>query len=185
VALDMSGQQFGRLTVVSRADASETIGGNSYWNVRCECGVEKRVQRSALLTGRTRSCGCLAREKFGKHGGAKSPEYLIWNSMKQRCDNPNNAAYRHYGGRGIRYQESWKEFKNFIADVGPRPSRDLSLDRINPSGPYSKENCRWATRVQQSQNRVFIGREEAESLKAENVQLKAENARLKALVGEA
>jgi hypothetical protein len=164
----MTGEVFGRLTVISRADAPGTEG-NSYWNVRCSCGVEKAVQRSSLLTGATLSCGCLQRELVGeratKHNGSKTPEYLIWNSMRQRCDNPKNPAYHHYGGRGIRYQESWKSFKSFIEDVGLRPAPNLSLDRIDADGPYSKENCRWATRLQQNQNRTFVTRDEAERMK--------------------
>jgi hypothetical protein len=100
-----------------------------------------------------------------KHDGYRTPEYLIWNSMRQRCDNPNNPAFHHYGGRGIKYQESWKFFKNFIADVGARPSPELSLDRIDANGPYSKDNCRWATRLQQNQNRTYTTREEADSLR--------------------
>lgn len=115
------------------------------------------------------SCGCLQREQVTaratKHNGYRTPEYLIWNSMRQRCDNPNNPAFHYYGGRGIRYQESWKLFKNFIEDMGARPSPDLSLDRIDPDGPYSKDNCRWATRLQQNQNRTFMPRHEAERLR--------------------
>lgn len=187
MASDLTGQVFGRLTVTGRGIA---LGrqGSSYWKVRCECGSEKQVRRQGLLRGATRSCGCLQKElmkaKSTTHQGYRTPEYLIWNSMRQRCDNPNNPAYHHYGGRGITYQESWRDFASFIEDMGRRPSSELSLDRIDPNGSYTKENCRWATRLVQSQNRTFMTRGEAESLRTEAQQLRAELARYKARFGE-
>ena len=85
--------------------------------------------------------------------------------MRQRCENPNNPAFKDYGGRGITVCERWKTFANFIADVGRRPTPGFQLDRRHNNEGYSKENCRWVTREQNMQNRSFISREEADALR--------------------
>ena len=90
-----------------------------------------------------------------KHGhcpvGYKSPEYLTWDGMLQRCTNPNAKAYKNYGGRGITVCSGWLKFENFLADMGRRPD-GLTLDRIENEGNYEPGNCRWATRIEQSAN---------------------------------
>ena len=107
-----------------------------------------------------KSCGCyqkIVASRFGKankkHGKAKSCEYNIWCTMKARCDNPNHWEYNAYGGAGIKYCETWKNFEGFYEDMGDRPSKEYSIDRIDNSKGYYKENCKWSTAKEQARNR--------------------------------
>jgi hypothetical protein len=161
--IDLTGQRFGRLVVIERTGASNRRG--VYWLCKCDCGIEKEILAINLKQGSTKSCGCFRREmarNLGelsvKHGHAvdNSPslEYRIWHGIKQRCFNPNNNDYPWYGGRGITVCDRWKDsFSNFLEDVGPRPNRKYSIDRINPDGNYEPENCRWTTSKEQYKNR--------------------------------
>lgn len=88
-----------------------------------------------------------------RHNMSTSPEYKSWGAMKTRCDNPKHTAYKRYGGRGITYQQEWKFFENFLKDMGVKPDPKMELDRIDNEKNYTKDNCRWATRKEQTRNR--------------------------------
>jgi hypothetical protein len=155
------GKQFERLTVLSPTGVSES--GQKLLNCLCVCGATKVVNRAALTSGNTRSCGCLKKELNRKrliqrnttHGLTKSPEYRIWRAMKERCAAKSKDA-KNYFDRGIRFSLEWcgrGGFERFLEHVGKRPTPLLSIDRINNNGNYEPGNVRWATAKTQISNR--------------------------------
>ena len=131
-------------------------GQHPKWNCLCECGNKAVVTSTKLVSGSTKSCGCLRHtsQNFRK-SNEKSLypyEYITWKGMRQRCSNPNNPKFSNYGGRGIFVDSRWDSFKNFIEDMKACPSSQYSLGRINNDKGYSRENCRWETSEQQMNN---------------------------------
>lgn len=149
------GQRIGRLVITG--PSMKKPNGNWAWPIRCDCGVEKMMYSSSLATAV--SCGCKRREFFiierskKTHGKRKTLAYNSWSHMRARCYRPTNNEYHRYGARGIKVCERWRDFANFYADMGDRPSSEYSLDRIDPNGNYEPSNCRWGLRIDEAKNR--------------------------------
>lgn len=149
-----SGTVFGKLTVIER---SKYNGKNVFYNVECECGVVKELQSSQLLSGNTLSCGCSLTEKRGSprenHGKTGTKEYKVWCSVVNRTTRPTESTREWYFDKGIKVSPEWRaSFTAFLEDMGPCPE-NYTLDRIDPNGDYSKNNCRWASIDLQSINK--------------------------------
>lgn len=158
---DLTGQQFHRLTVISRGtNAGQGEKSKARWTCRCECGQEVLVHAGALKSGNTQSCGCHKAELAkinGKslnyrHGMTGAKAHIVWDSMLQRCCNENHKSYPQYGGRGIKVCDAWYTFENFHTDMGD-PLPGLTIDRIDTNGNYEPANCRWATMAEQGRNK--------------------------------
>jgi len=150
---DITGGKFNKLKVTS---FSHRKPGSVYYQCICDCGTKKIIQGFKIISGKTKSCGCLKIEKnkknLTKHGMCETKTYYIWASMIQRCENKKNKQYKYYGYRGIKVCRRWKTFNNFLNDMGEKPN-NMSLDRIDNNKNYCKSNCRWATSKQQNNNK--------------------------------
>lgn len=157
------GKTVGRITLLGFHSFKSYPNGErrQMWNCLCDCGVEFISDLSGVRTGHTSSCGCTRAEGVRKacvtHGLSCNyqihPVYQSWHGMKQRCENPNNADYAIYGGRGITICERWKTPEMFVADMLDSWKPGLSIERKDNDKGYSPENCKWGTKREQSLNR--------------------------------
>lgn len=156
---DLTGQRFGRLTVI---DPCGTTGhGEIVWRCIYDCGNEHIASRGSLTYGKVLSCGCLRREQASKihtyvkpkHGGYGTRLYRIWRNMKSRCSCPTASKYHLYGGKGIKVCEEWLSFERFRDWAMSNGYADnLTIDRLNSDGDYCSGNCRWVTQKGQANN---------------------------------
>lgn len=158
---DLSNQQFGRWIVSSEYEKrGEGRNTRVYWKCNCECGKSKFVLASSLTCGKSTSCGCLQKEivtematGIDPKANRNQPEYKNWICMRQRCNQKDNASYDRYGKIGIEVCSEWNDFQVFLNDMGQKPSPEHTIDRIDASKGYFKENCRWATPKEQVRSR--------------------------------
>lgn len=152
---DLTGKRFGKLTVNKFVKTQKHF---SLWECRCDCGNMCIVKAPKMKNGHTKSCGCYRDDVMTKHGcntitNGKSPEYQIWSAMITRCSKNKSISKPRYDGRGIAVCDRWRDFKNFLLDMGKRPSDKHSIDRIDNDDNYEPSNCRWATLQEQQRNR--------------------------------
>jgi hypothetical protein len=155
--IDMVGKRFGRMMPI--LDCGKNSRGMYQYLCVCDCGESKVVAGIYLRNGGSQSCGCFQRESTSarkgnqSHGKARTSVYISWQSMKTRCTNSSHKHYHRYGGRGISYDPRWETFENFYADMGDKP-KGYTLERIDNSKGYSKDNCKWASRKEQLRNTI-------------------------------
>jgi hypothetical protein len=151
--IDITGQRFGRLTVIKRVGRKND--GHAAWQCRCDCGTKTIVSGSSLRKGDSQSCGCLKPTVITlarmTHGHSRTVEHRTWMNIHYRCNNPDSKDFPNYGGRGIKVCKRWRHFENFLADMGPRP-KGYSIERINNDKNYKPSNCKWIPIGEQQKN---------------------------------
>jgi len=148
---DLSGKIFNRWKVISFAYKKYN---HAYWLSKCECGVTKIILGENIKRGLSKSCGCWNRELLDKRkseGFSHCRTYKIWSGLLTRCRNKKSKAYKYYGARGINIHPRWRNYKNFLFDMGYAP-QGLQIDRINNNGNYEPGNCRWADKFVNANN---------------------------------
>jgi hypothetical protein len=154
--VNLIGEKFGKLLV--KKESGRNKKGSVLWECLCDCGNITTVSTGALRSSNTTSCGCFRKENasniFRKHYLKGTTEYCSWQLMKDRCYNENNKTFKYYGGKGIKVCDEWLNSpKQFVSDMGLKPNREYTIDRINCNGNYEPSNCKWASKSEQSRNR--------------------------------
>lgn len=158
--IDLTGQRFGRLTVIEEGPRGNPTKGRPKgvrrWWCLCTCGKEKLIAQLHIKHKRILSCGCYNREQAAKrkitHGMRKTKIYDVWSTMKARCSRPSHISYKNY--KDYKVCSSWEKFENFFKDMGATYKEGLWIERINTKGNYEPTNCCWATPTQQNRNRT-------------------------------
>jgi hypothetical protein len=152
VIRNLRGQKFGKLRVLKFAEVRKNA---AYWLCKCDCGKTNIVAGFALTSGNTKTCGCGKYGNYVTHGQTRNrtvtPEWVAFNNARSRCQRKSHPRYADWGGRGIEFR--FDSFEEFYVELGPKPSPKHSVDRIDNEGHYEKGNVRWATPIEQRNNR--------------------------------
>lgn len=146
---NLTGKKIGRWTITKKLPRS---GGHGFYRAKCVCGTKRVLREIDLKRNHSKSCGCLRVDRVTVHGMRYTTEYNSWMSMISRCTRKEHQSYPYYGGRGITICKRWDTFKNFIQDMGNKPTPSHSIDRIDNDKGYYPKNCKWSTKSQQRKN---------------------------------
>ena len=159
ITCDITGQRYSRLVAIKRVPPA--LIGKVRWLFRCDCGATVEVNKNDIVSGHTRSCGCLGRQVLRERNLSKKTHrlsntriYHTWRGMKRRCYDEKIKEYKYYGARGIKVCDSWMDFEHFYEWSKTSGYTDLlTIDRINNEFGYSPENCKWSTIAEQNRNK--------------------------------